>query len=101
VDQFHGDNRNAFKQGKANLPHLGRGLHIGGKKCGDVGCSHGTIHDADGLNPEKLAWVMHLKNARRGRMQEYVDRWGGQYLKGQTPWGIPCDCAFPLTAFPA
>src|SRR5688500_2220533 len=58
--------------------------------------SHGTIHDPDGLDAEKLAWVMQLKNERRGRIREYQDRYPrAQYLEGKTPWGVPCDLAFP------
>jgi glutamate dehydrogenase (NADP+) len=57
--------------------------------------SDGTIHDPHGLNAEKLAWVQDLKNTRRGRIKEYVDKFGGTYLPGQRPWSIPCQCAFP------
>jgi glutamate dehydrogenase (NADP+) len=57
--------------------------------------SDGSIHDPAGFNPEKLAWVMDLKNARRGRISEYVQKFGGTYLPGRRPWSVPCDCAFP------
>jgi len=57
--------------------------------------SGGTIYDKDGMNAEKLAWVMDLKNNRRGRIQEYAKTFGAQYLEGNRPWSIPCDCAFP------
>ncbi len=57
--------------------------------------SNGTLYDKEGINPEKLAWVIHLKNVKRGRIKEYVAKFGGQYLEGQRPWGIKCDCAFP------
>jgi glutamate dehydrogenase (NADP+) len=57
--------------------------------------SHGTIHDPDGIDEEKLAYVMHLKNARRGRIREYADKFGAEYRPDANPWGIPCDCAFP------
>lgn len=57
--------------------------------------SKGTVYDADGINEEKLEFVKHLKNVRRGRIREYADEYGAQYLEGQTPWSIPCDCAFP------
>ncbi len=57
--------------------------------------SAGTIHDRNGIDAEKLAWVMELKNVRRGRISEYTEEFGGEYLEGQRPWGIECDCAFP------
>ena len=57
--------------------------------------SNGFIHDKDGINEEKLAWVMDLKNVRRGRIKEYADKFGAQYIEGQRPWSIECDCAFP------
>jgi len=57
--------------------------------------SAGSIHDPDGINDEKLAWVMDLKNKRRGRIREYVDKWGGQFLDGKRPWGVKCDVALP------
>jgi len=57
--------------------------------------SNGFIYDKDGINEEKLAWVMDLKNVRRGRIKEYAQKFGVQYYEGKRPWGIPCDCAFP------
>lgn len=61
--------------------------------------SQGTIHDPAGIDEEKLAYVMHLKNVRRGRIREYADKFSGkygvEYHESATPWRIPCDCAFP------
>jgi glutamate dehydrogenase/leucine dehydrogenase len=58
--------------------------------------SDGTIVDPDGVNSEKLAWVMELKNVRRGRIREYADHFKGvKYLPGKRPWSVPCDLAFP------
>jgi glutamate dehydrogenase (NADP+) len=57
--------------------------------------SNGFIHDPDGINEEKLAWIMDLKNIRRGRIKEYAAKFGGQYVEGRRPWQIACDCAFP------
>jgi glutamate dehydrogenase (NADP+) len=69
-------------------------LQVGAKPV-TVSDSNGTIYDKDGINEEKLAWVMDLKNVRRGRIKEYAEKFGAQYLDGQRPWGIECDCAFP------
>lgn len=57
--------------------------------------STGYIHDPAGLNKEKLAFVKHLKEVRRGRISEYSDKFGCDFHVGEKPWDIPCDMAFP------
>ena len=58
--------------------------------------SDGFIYDADGVTPEKLAWVMELKNQRRGRIAEYAKKFRkATYKAGARPWGVPCQLAFP------
>jgi len=57
--------------------------------------SDGTIYDKDGIGPEKINWVLELKNVRRGRIKEYADKFKAEYLPGKRPWGVKCDCAFP------
>jgi glutamate dehydrogenase (NADP+) len=57
--------------------------------------SNGSIYDPDGIDEEKLAFVLELKNGRRGRIKEYADKFGVKYLEGKRPWAIKCDCAFP------
>ena len=57
--------------------------------------SGGTIHDPAGIDREKLAFIMDLKNNRKGRIKEYADKYGATYMEGKRPWGIPCDLAFP------
>jgi glutamate dehydrogenase (NADP+) len=58
--------------------------------------SDGTIVDHNGITPEKLAWVLDLKNVRRGRIREYTERFqGSKYMQGKRPWNVPCDMAFP------
>ena len=66
-----------------------------GAKVVTISDSNGTIYDKDGINPEKLRWVMDLKNIQRGRISEYADKFGAQFLKDKHPWDIKCDCAFP------
>ncbi len=66
-----------------------------GAKSVTLSDSNGYIYDKNGIDQEKLAWVMDLKNVRRGRIKEYADKFGAQYVEGQTPWGIKCDAAFP------
>jgi glutamate dehydrogenase (NADP+) len=57
--------------------------------------SDGSIYDSNGITVEKLAYVMELKNIRRGRIREYAEKFGARYVEGQRPWSVPCDCAFP------
>ena len=58
--------------------------------------SDGFIYDPRGISKEKLAWIMELKNVRRGRIREYAEEFEGvEYIKGARPWIIPCNCAFP------
>ena len=57
--------------------------------------SGGTVYDKDGIDPEKLAFVKDLKEVRRGRISEYAEKYGCDYLEGQRPWSVPCDAAFP------
>lgn len=66
-----------------------------GAKVVTMSDSNGFIYDKDGINEEKLAWIMDLKNVRRGRIKEYAEKFKVPYYEGQRPWGIPCDCAFP------
>ena len=67
-----------------------------GAKVVTMSDSNGYIYDPEGINAEKLAWIMDLKNVRRGRIKEYADAFkSAQYFEGQRPWSVPCDCAFP------
>ena len=66
-----------------------------GAKAVSLSDSNGTIHDPGGIDAEKLAFVLELKNVRRGRIKEYADKYKVQYLEGKRPWAIKCDCAFP------
>jgi glutamate dehydrogenase (NADP+) len=67
-----------------------------GARCVALSDSNGTIHDPEGINSEKLAYVMELKNIRRGRIKDYADKYRGvKYFEAIRPWGIQCDCAFP------
>lgn len=66
-----------------------------GAKVVSLSDSGGTIYDKDGIDAEKLDWAMNLKNVKRGRIKDYADHFTCEYLEGQRPWSIPCDCAFP------
>ena len=58
--------------------------------------SNGSIYDPEGITQEKLEWIKDLKTVRRGRIREYAEAFKGvQYMEGQRPWNVPCDCAYP------
>jgi len=57
--------------------------------------SNGTVYDKSGIDEKKLAFVMELKNIRRGRIEEYAKKFGVEYRADKKPWDIKCDCAFP------
>ena len=66
-----------------------------GAKVVTMSDSSGFIYDQDGINAEKLAFIMDLKNVRRGRIKEYADKFGCQFFEGKRPWSIKCDIALP------
>lgn len=58
--------------------------------------SGGYIYDSEGIDEEKLAFVMELKNEKRGRISEYIKKYGGaKYVEGKRPWEVKCDIALP------
>ena len=70
-------------------------LALGGKVL-TLSDSSGFILDQDGINEEKLKYVMHLKNVERGRIKSYVSKYpNAQFFEGQTPWHVSCDIAMP------
>ena len=69
--------------------------HLGGKVV-TLSDSSGFIHDPDGIDAEKLAWVSELKTVRRGRISEYCDEYPtAQFYEGKRPWMVICDVAMP------
>ncbi|MGZ8580250.1 MAG: NADP-specific glutamate dehydrogenase [Actinomycetota bacterium] len=76
-------------------------IHLGAKPV-TLSDSGGFIHDPDGIDAEKLAWVMDLKNERRGRIMAYAERFPTATFTPADPsddhnalWEVPADCAFP------
>ncbi|GMT44686.1 MAG: glutamate dehydrogenase [bacterium] len=57
--------------------------------------SSGYIHDPEGIDAEKLAFVLNLKNVKRGRIKEYAEKYGVEYHAGERPWSVKCDVAMP------
>ncbi len=69
-------------------------IALGGKVV-TLSDSSGSIYDPDGINTEKLAFVMELKNVTRGRIKEYADKYDCEYWDGKRPWAVKCDIALP------
>lgn len=57
--------------------------------------SDGFIYDPDGIDEEKLAYILELKNVKRGRIAEYAEKYNVPYYAGEKPWKIPCEVALP------
>ncbi len=67
-----------------------------GAKVVTLSDSSGYVYDKEGIDADKLAFVMELKNEKRGRINEYVDRYPqAKFFKGERPWGVKCDVAMP------
>ncbi len=66
-----------------------------GAKVVTLSDSAGYIYDPDGIDAEKLAFVMWLKNEKRGRIKEYAEKYGCEYIEGKRPWEVKCDVALP------
>ncbi|NHF58817.1 NADP-specific glutamate dehydrogenase [Flavobacteriaceae bacterium TP-CH-4] len=70
-------------------------LQLGGKVV-TLSDSGGYIYDEEGIDEEKLAYVMDLKNNKRGRISEYAEKYSSaKFHKGKTPWDVKCDIALP------
>ena len=67
-----------------------------GAKVVTLSDSSGYILDKDGIDADKLAYVMDLKNVKRGRISEYVKAYpNAKFFKGEKPWDVSCDVALP------
>lgn len=72
-----------------------KAMEFGGKVV-TMSDSGGFIYDKEGLNEEKLDFIMNLKNVKRGRISEYVDKYpSAKYNEGERPWSVKCDIALP------
>eukprot|EP01089_Gocevia_fonbrunei_P001127 TRINITY_DN11064_c0_g1_i1.p1 TRINITY_DN11064_c0_g1~~TRINITY_DN11064_c0_g1_i1.p1 ORF type:complete len:448 (+),score=82.53 TRINITY_DN11064_c0_g1_i1:876-2219(+) len=70
-------------------------IQLGGKVV-TLSDSGGYIYDKDGIDEEKLAFVMEIKNKNRGRISDYLDKYtSAEFHKGKTPWEVPCAIALP------
>lgn len=69
-------------------------IELGGKVV-TLSDSNGTIYDPEGIDREKLDFVLELKNVKRGRIREYAEKFGAEYWEGERPWKVKCDVALP------
>lgn len=69
-------------------------LDLGGKVV-TLSDSQGYIYDENGIDRDKLAYVLDLKNNKRGRIKEYADKYGVPFYAGERPWGVKADIALP------
>lgn len=69
-------------------------IELGGKVV-TLSDSNGSVYDPDGIDREKLDYLMELKNLRRGRIKEYAEKYEVQYLDNKRPWSVKCDVAIP------
>ncbi len=92
-----------FKDSVVAISGAGNVAQYAARKAMDLGAkvvtlsdSNGFIYDPDGLDDEKWKFVMFLKNARRGRISEYAEKYPtASYYPGKRPWSIKCDIALP------
>jgi len=94
-DSFQG--KTVVYSGSGNVAQYAceKATQLGGKVV-TLSDSSGYIHDADGINAEKLAFVMDLKNVKRGRIEEYVAKYPtAKFIAGKRPWEVKADIALP------
>ena len=72
-----------------------KATQLGGKVV-TLSDSEGYIYDPKGIDAEKLAFVLNLKNVKRGRIKEYCDKYSeAKFVAGKRPWEVKCDIALP------
>ncbi len=94
-DSFNG--KTVAISGSGNVAQFAaeKATELGGKVV-TLSDSSGYIYDADGIDAEKLAFVMELKNVKRGRINEYTEKYpSAKFFKGERPWAVTCDVALP------
>ena len=93
-DLFEG--KNVAVSGSGNVAQYAteKVNELGGKVV-TLSDSGGSIYDPEGVDDDKLKWVMELKEVRRGRIKEYADEFGCEYWEGERPWKAKVDVALP------
>ena len=91
------DGKTVVISGSGNVAQYAaeKALQLGAKVV-TMSDSGGYIYDEEGINEEKLSFIMEIKNEKRGRIKEYLDKYSdAKYQEGKTPWGEKCDVALP------
>ena len=91
------DGKTCIVSGSGNVAtHAAEKINQLGGKVVTLSDSGGFIHDPEGIDADKLAWVKDLKGKRRGRIEEYAKEFkGAKFQEGKRPWIVPCDLAVP------
>ena len=92
-----------FKNKKVAISGSGNVAQYACEKCIQLGAkvvtmsdSKGYIHDSDGIDKDKLAWIMNLKNKQRGRISQYIEKYpNSTFHEGEKPWSVAVDVALP------
>jgi glutamate dehydrogenase (NADP+) len=94
-DSFNGKIVTVSGSGNVAQYAAEKATELGGKVV-TLSDSSGYIYDADGIDAEKLAHVMHIKNELRARISEYVKKYpNAKFVEGKRPWEVKCDIALP------
>jgi glutamate dehydrogenase (NADP+) len=91
------DGKTVVVSGSGNVAQyaIEKATELGGKVV-TASDSSGYIYDADGINPEKLAYIMEIKNVNYGRISDYVAKYpSAKFVAGKRPWEVKCDIALP------
>ena len=92
-----------FKNKKVAISGSGNVAQFSCEKCIQLGAkvvtlsdSKGYIYDSEGIDQEKLSWIMNLKNVERGRISQYTKKYpNSTFHEGEKPWGVSVDLALP------
>jgi len=93
-DSFRGKTVSISGSGNVAQYACEKATEFGGKVI-TLSDSSGFIHDPAGISGEKLEYVKWLKGVKRGRISEYADKYGCEFVKGARPWGVKVDIALP------
>ena len=91
------EGKNVIISGSGNVAQFAaeKALQLGAKVL-TLSDSQGYVYDSEGIDKKKLAYVMDLKNNKRGRISEYAKKYkSAKFFKGKTPWEVKCDIALP------
>ena len=103
IDEMLKNNGDGLKNKSVVISGSGNVAQYATEKCVDMGAkvltlsdSSGYIYDKDGINKEKLEYVMELKNEKRERISEYVKKYSkAEFHSDKKPWSVKCDIAIP------